>query len=46
VLAPAILLGVLAVGTNMFTDAIARVNVGDSAIQAVVVDTGTAKQAA
>ena len=29
VLAPAMLLGVLAVGTNMFTDAIARVNVGD-----------------
>jgi len=39
VLAPAILLGVLAVGTNMFTDAIARVNVGDSTIHALVLDT-------
>jgi peptide/nickel transport system permease protein len=38
VLAPAILLGVLAVGTNMFADAIARVNVGDRAIQASVLD--------
>lgn len=44
VLAPAILLGVLAVGTNMFTDAVARVNVGDRAIQVSVPDTRVASE--
>jgi peptide/nickel transport system permease protein len=29
VVAPAIVLGVLAVGTNMYADAIARANLGD-----------------
>jgi peptide/nickel transport system permease protein len=32
VLMPVILLGVLAVGTNMFSDAIARVNIGDRTV--------------
>jgi len=46
VLAPAILLGVLAVGTNMFTDAVARVNVGDSTIHALTLDTRTGSEVA
>lgn len=38
VLAPAILLGLLAVGTNMFSDAIARVNVGDRISRQIVLE--------
>jgi peptide/nickel transport system permease protein len=38
VLAPAILLGVLAVGTNMFSDAIARVSVGDRVSRQIVLE--------
>ena len=43
VIAPAILLAMLAVGTNMFTDAIARVNVGDQTVTAVALDTRAAR---
>jgi peptide/nickel transport system permease protein len=46
VLAPAVLLGVLAVGTNTFSDAIARVNMGgvdDPALQMLVAETSVAE---
>jgi len=46
VLAPAVLLGVLAVGTNTFSDAIARVSIGgveDPALQLLVAETPVAE---